>query len=125
MLVRGGGEVLASIKDSAANCADVLEVFNDSWLLAREAASVFRLLGNIQNGSGSPTDGNGSGLPCKAGLEAGVSLGTARELIEETMGRSSVYCGVLDAMLCALSEHKTIFALALGISGICPYRVPV
>ncbi|KAF8866299.1 hypothetical protein BDZ45DRAFT_539640, partial [Acephala macrosclerotiorum] len=42
--VTGGGvEMAGSVKEGAISCAEILEAFNESWILAKKAASVFRL----------------------------------------------------------------------------------
>ncbi|KUJ14831.1 uncharacterized protein LY89DRAFT_735896 [Mollisia scopiformis] len=113
IIANSGGEILGSIRGSAVFCAEILEAFNESWVLARKAASVFRLFDGLPENS-SPLSTRNGGIFSLSGdrTQLNTILEETRKMIEETMGRSSIYYGILDATLYTLSESRNETMLA-------------
>lgn len=109
IVIRSSTGILISVKESAVFCGEILEAFNESWLLAKKAAGVFRLFDGI---SEAQTPNTATGINIRLDINKAqlhMVLEEARDLIEETMGRSSLYCGVLDAASYVLSENRNDF----------------
>ncbi|CZR57612.1 uncharacterized protein PAC_07501 [Phialocephala subalpina] len=121
VLVRGGGEMAGSVKESAISCAEILEAFNESWLLAKKVASAFRLFEGMLDVPNPLSVGNTTTfLENRNRTELNLVINEARKVIEEAMGRSSIYYGVLDAVLYAMSERGNDVMLSAWSAGNLP-----
>jgi hypothetical protein len=100
--VRGGGDPVGfSIKEAAISCAKILEAFNEAWDNAKLAASVFRLLEGIS----VPPLASGNGVLSSDKTEVNVVIGEMRSMIKQTLGSSSIYSGIVDAVVDIISDQ--------------------
>lgn len=98
----GGDNTNLDVKEAALSCAEVLESFSETWVNARQAATVYRRIAEIQVSGISAS----SLVPGTDLTEMNVVAEEVRRLIEQTMGCASIYWGLVDAAVEFVSKWR-------------------